>query len=92
MLKKTGNIKANMMKLIRNLFSTDPFIGGLGNRENDAVAYYQAGINLDQIFIIDTKSKVQQMHTGSKAITYHQMAEDIEQYFPKYNSFKVGYK
>jgi phosphatidate phosphatase PAH1 len=69
-LKKTGNIKANMMSVIRGLFTTNPFIGGLGNRENDAVAYLHGGITLEKIFIIDSKSKVQQMSSVQTQTTY----------------------
>jgi phosphatidate phosphatase PAH1 len=41
---------------IKKLFPKyrDPFLfGGLGNRENDAIAYRAAGIPLQNIFIID---------------------------------------
>lgn len=43
-LKRTDNIKTNLMQSLRRLFSIDPFAGGLGNRENDAIAYHQVGI------------------------------------------------
>ncbi len=35
-----------MMLSIKNLFPQycNPFVGGLGNRENDAIAYRAAGI------------------------------------------------
>ena len=69
-MKKTGNIKANMMNLLNNLFPSNPFIGGLGNRENDAVAYYHAGLPLSKIFIIDTNSRVQIMDKGNSFTTY----------------------
>ena len=64
-LKKTGNIKANLMKEIKKLFpeKAQPFIGGLGNRENDAIAYHHAGIDLKDIFIIDTNSFVHKLDT-----------------------------
>lgn len=42
--KKTGNIKANMIGSIKKLFTVNPFAGGLGNRENDGVAYYHGGM------------------------------------------------
>lgn len=32
LMKKTGNIKANMMNLLNALFSSNPFMAGLGNR------------------------------------------------------------
>jgi phosphatidate phosphatase PAH1 len=75
-LKKTGNIKANLMKQIKDLFpeKCEPFIGGLGNRENDAIAYHHAGIDLKDIFIIDTKSYVHKMDTADFGLTYKEMA------------------
>ena len=47
-----------MMNLIKELFPSDsnPFAGGLGNRENDAIAYLAAGIPKEKIFIIDKQS------------------------------------
>lgn len=68
-----------------------PFIGGLGNRENDAIAYYHAGIDLKDIFIIDTKSYVHRMDTHDFGLTYKQMITDMENYFPKYHALKIGY-
>ncbi len=75
--KKTGNIKANMCQMISKLFKSNPFVAGLGNREGDAVAYYHAGIPLQQIFIIDTGSRVQQMSNGTSYTTYESMVTNI---------------
>ena len=62
--KQTGNIKANMVLILKSLFKENPFAGGLGNRENDAIAYLHGGIPMDKIFFVDSKSRVQQMHIG----------------------------
>lgn len=35
-----------MVKIVRSLFVENPFEGGLGNREGDAIAYYHGGIPL----------------------------------------------
>lgn len=58
LMKKTDNIKANIMKNIRETYPEhiNPFIGGLGNRENDAIAYLHAGIAPENVYIIDTES------------------------------------
>ena len=50
-----------------------------------------AGMSMDQIFIIDTKSHVQQMHSGKTGLTYRELSDNIEKYFPKYSAPKVGY-
>lgn len=75
--KKTGNIKANMIKIIANLFTINPFVGGLGNRENDAIAYLHGGIDLDKIFIVDTQSRVQIMNKGTEYTTYQEIVANI---------------
>jgi phosphatidate phosphatase PAH1 len=55
------------------------------------VAYYHSGMPLDRIFFVDTKSRVQQMHQTHKFITYDEMANNIEDYFPYYTYPRVGY-
>lgn len=62
-----------MIKSIGKLFIGNPFMGGLGNREGDAIAYYHGGISLERIFIIDTKSRVQQMNNAKSFTTYEDM-------------------
>lgn len=84
-LKQTGNIKTNMMLTIRKLFPQhrNPFIGGLGNRENDAIAYRAAGIPLESIFIIDANSKVHHLLNCEEEISYKHMVVNVNFYFPK---------
>jgi phosphatidate phosphatase PAH1 len=81
------------MKEIKKLFpeKSEPFIGGLGNRENDAIAYYHAGIDLKDIFIIDTKSCVHKLDTPDVGLTYKQMIAQLETFFPKYHAMRIGY-
>lgn len=79
------------MNMVRDLFPSNPFVGGLGNRENDAIAYLQAGVALENIFIIDTSSNVQQMNNPQPGLTYRKMTENIANFFPPFNAPKVGY-
>ena len=58
------------MNIIRSLFTVNPFAGGFGNRDNDAIAYHHSGVAMDRIFFIDTKSRVQQMSRADKVLTY----------------------
>lgn len=53
-MKNTGNVKTNMIKMIKDLFpqNINPFSGGLGNRENDAIAYMAVGIAPDRIYLV----------------------------------------
>jgi phosphatidate phosphatase LPIN len=45
-LKDTKTMKTNMLIEIKRLFPEEknPFVGGLGNRDNDAIAYMTAGV------------------------------------------------
>ena len=81
------------MHEIRRLFpqKVNPFIGGLGNRQNDAIAYHYAGIPMDSIFIIDTRSMVHKVDSKQYGLTYKQMIKDIDEYFPRYHALKIGY-
>lgn len=63
----------------------------MGNRENDAIAYYHAGIDLKDIFIIDTKSYVHKLDSPNFGLTYKQMIAQLENFFPKYHAMRIGY-
>jgi phosphatidate phosphatase PAH1 len=78
-MKQTGSIKTNMMMMIRSLFPSnrEPFCGGLGNRENDAIAYLAAGIKKSHVFIIDKQSEVHKLSQPNKPITYSQIHKEI---------------
>ena len=67
------------MQNIRDTFPEhiNPFIGGLGNRENDAIAYMHAGIPSDRIYIIDTESDLQKMDNPNHTLSYKEILKDI---------------
>jgi len=58
LMKKTSNIKTNMLRKIKELYppNVNPFSGGLGNRENDAIAYAALGIPMDRIYLVSEES------------------------------------
>lgn len=62
-MKQTGNVKANIMRGIKEAFPSqvNPLAGGLGNRDGDAIAYKVVGIPEDSIYIIDTNSEVHKL-------------------------------
>lgn len=74
-----------MMLAIRNLFPkySTPFVGGLGNRENDAIAYRAAGIPFENIFIVNPESKVHHLIDASTVVCYKAMSQNLERFFPK---------
>ena len=49
-----------MIRKIRELFPPDvnPFAAGLGNRDNDAIAYLAAGIPKNKIYLVGQKSEL----------------------------------
>ena len=81
-----------MINTLKDLFPQNPFAGGLGNRQNDAIAYYHGGMSMDKIFFVDKSSKVQQMDKVDTFTTYEEMKNQIELYFPSYSAPKVGYQ
>jgi phosphatidate phosphatase PAH1 len=72
-----------MMRTIRNIFPPhiDPFIGGLGNREQDAIAYRAAGVSYKNIYLIDTTSKVHRMNNTTNSLTYKHMSDNFSDVF-----------
>ena len=45
-----------------------------------------AGIQKEQIFIIDTKSEVHNLADCQRVLTYRKISTQIHQYFPKHES------
>jgi len=56
--KKADIFKSAILKDISNVFSSDPFYAGFGNRDTDATACRMAGIKLNNIFLINEESQV----------------------------------
>ena len=56
-------------------------MGGLGNRENDAIVYFAVGLPASKIFNIDDQSKVRKLDQ-MKPLSYKQMCAELEDYFP----------
>jgi phosphatidate phosphatase LPIN len=81
-LKDTKDMKTNMLKEIKSLFPQEknPFVGGLGNRDNDAIAYLTAGIPIKSIFLVDKQSMVSSFDS-TVSTTYKAMSQNIEKFF-----------
>ena len=52
--------KIAALKNIYNLFPEDsnPFVGGFGNRDTDAISYRAVGISLDKIYIVNDDGEI----------------------------------
>lgn len=72
---------------IAHLFpaNINPFFGGFGNRDNDAIAYKAAGTPLERIFLINPKGNLSMFNEECTVITYDLLREMIEPLFPPYN-------
>lgn len=64
--KKSKIFKERVLNEIKELFPSNPFHSGFGNRLGDALAYAAIGIQKELIFIIDKKGKEKGDHVSIK--------------------------
>ncbi len=81
--KKPHLLKIPLLTEIKNLFpeGTKPFFAGFGNRETDGVAYRYLEVPLNNIFIIDTSSKVLRLGETKKT-SYKILSTNLDGIFP----------
>lgn len=58
--KKPQMFKIAALKNLRGLFpeESNPFVGGFGNRDTDALSYRAVGVSLSKIFIINQDGEI----------------------------------
>ena len=85
--RKPHLLKIPVLSELKNLFPQNvaPFFAGFGNRETDGVAYRYLDIPLNNIFIIDTSSKVLRLGETKKT-SYKSIADKVEEIFPSIQS------
>ena len=81
--RKPHLLKIPVLSELKNLFPQDskPFYAGFGNRETDGVSYRYLDIPLNNIFIIDTSSRVLRLGDTQKS-TYKLLVDKVEEIFP----------
>ena len=81
--KQTDLIKILSLLEIKNLFEDDEqhFFAGFGNKETDAIAYRYLGIDLQNIFIINTNSQIKQLGEKNNT-TYKELCDNCDSIFP----------
>jgi len=81
--KKPHLLKIPLLTEIKNLFpeGAKPFFAGFGNRETDGVAYRYLEVPLNNIFIIDTSSKVLRLGETQKT-SYKELSTNLDGIFP----------
>jgi len=83
--KQTHLIKILSLMEIKNLFGKEVdkmFFAGFGNKETDAIAYRYLGIDLNNIYMVNTSSNVLQLGEKKKT-TYQKLIENGDEIFPK---------
>ena len=75
----TQLFKTPCLWTISNAFGSNPFVGGFGNRENDAISYRAAGIPQSHIFIAGNKNE---LHVSDEVSSYAQVTEECDVLFP----------
>jgi len=81
--KKPQLFKITALKDIRSMFPEDknPFVGGFGNRETDAISYRAVGIPLNNIFIINHDGEIYNFISNTNH-TYPLLTDLVSQIFP----------
>nr|XP_027193608.1 phosphatidate phosphatase PAH2-like [Dermatophagoides pteronyssinus] len=89
--RKSFMFKIAVLNDIKKTFpaNKNPFVAGFGNKHTDYVAYKNAGIPNDKIYIIDSKGVVKHMDSGNSK-TYGELAENIDEIFPSRKEFFAG--
>lgn len=75
--------KIAALKNIYNLFpeESNPFVGGFGNRDTDAISYRAVGIALDKIFIVNDDGEIYHFNSQSKK-SYSILTEIVDEMYP----------
>ena len=86
--KKSKDFKATILDIIKDLFPANymPFYAGFGNREGDAIAYAQAGVPLNHIYIINKKNKEKGEFVSLKNFKDNKLRIDAS--FPRINNIE----
>ena len=84
--RKPEVFKIRCLTRVRRLFDVDinktRMFAGFGNRSSDALAYKTCGIELDNIYTIDPKSRLRSEKTGETFEIQHLM-DKVDQAFPR---------
>eukprot|EP00347_Sterkiella_histriomuscorum_P016443 403353152 len=82
-LKKPQMFKIAALKNIYNLFpeESNPFVGGFGNRDTDAISYRAVGISLDKIFIVNDDGEIYHFNSQNKK-SYSLLNDIVDDMYP----------
>jgi len=81
--RKPQIFKIAVLKNIKKLFpyDSDPFYGGFGNRDTDAISYRAVGIDLSKISIINKDGEIHHFNSSFKN-TYPLLTELVNEMYP----------
>ena len=84
LMKVVNVFKTKCMREIAAAFPKQvgsPLYAGFGNRPHDGLAYSDAGIPMDKVFIIGKDGVV---HVGNETTSYSGLAHAVDKAFPRY--------
>ena len=86
-----SSTKTATMKAILEMFDLREHVvfGGYGNKESDAKAYGNVGIEKRKIFIVDEDSKMRNYGSGEET-SYEIHAQNVDIMYPKLNPLRTG--
>ena len=85
-LRHANVAKTKFLKDMFNLFQLhkNVVIGAYGNKETDTIAYMEAGISKDNIYIVNPKGELRNIY-DSTVTSYHAHALLVDEMYPKVN-------
>jgi len=83
-LRKPDEFKVGCLRQVQDLFDSNPFYAGFGNRDSDAVAYGKVGIPSSRTFIINPYGEVHCL-VSSNSKTYKKLSDLVDEIFPAPN-------
>eukprot|EP00347_Sterkiella_histriomuscorum_P011534 403372088 len=88
--RKPHVFKIFTLKIIKDLFKHErnPFIGGFGNRDTDAVSYRAVDIDLSNIFIVNPQGEIHHYNSAYKK-TYTLLQELVHDMFPRIQTISI---
>jgi phosphatidate phosphatase LPIN len=86
-MKTTHLFKTDALREIKNQFHgvANPFIAGFGNKNADAVAYLNSGLDKENIFIFEEEGKNEEYYR--KIQNFYQILEEIQETYPEVDDY-----
>ena len=86
-MKTTHLFKTEALNEIKALFQRvpNPFIAGFGNKNADAVAYINSGVEKDNVFIFEEQGKNEEFYR--KIRNFYEILDEVKENFPQVDDY-----